>query len=184
MYTLIITGIVLFISVYPASANERISSYSGQEQREIKALSAEEREGYLSGQGMGLAKAGELNHYPGPRHVLDLAEEMQLTDEQVFKTKEVYDRMHEEAVVLGTLILEKEKRLDNLFARNEINEKNLKDMVLDISTLNGKLRLVHLRAHLQMVDILSPRQIDSYDSLRGYKEGSPDNNQHHAHGHH
>ena len=42
------------------------SPYAGQEQREIQALSTEEIEGYLSGSGMGLAKAAELNHSPVP----------------------------------------------------------------------------------------------------------------------
>jgi hypothetical protein len=31
---------------------------------------------------MGMAKAAELNGYPGPRHVLDLSPELHLTDAQ------------------------------------------------------------------------------------------------------
>lgn len=41
--------------------------YTGQENREIKALSPQEIEGYLNGLGMGYAKAVELNQFPGPR---------------------------------------------------------------------------------------------------------------------
>jgi hypothetical protein len=40
------------------------SPYVGQEFREIKALSPQEISDYLSGKGMGLAKAAELNGYP------------------------------------------------------------------------------------------------------------------------
>jgi hypothetical protein len=65
--------------------------YAGQEQQEIKALSAEEIEGYLSGSGMGLAKAAELNHFPGPRHVLDLVEPLQLSAEQRQKTQILFE---------------------------------------------------------------------------------------------
>ena len=36
---------------------------------DIKALSSEEVEQYLSGAGMGYAKAAELNRHPGPIHV-------------------------------------------------------------------------------------------------------------------
>lgn len=43
------------------------SPYVGQEYREIKALSTQEISDYMSGRGMGLAKAAELNGYPGPR---------------------------------------------------------------------------------------------------------------------
>jgi hypothetical protein len=44
------------------------SPYVGQEYREIKALSTQEISDYISGRGMGLAKAAELNGYPGPAH--------------------------------------------------------------------------------------------------------------------
>jgi len=58
-----------------ASANQ-LSPYVGQEQREIKSLSPDEVKDYLAGKGMGLAKAAELNHYPGPAHVLELASQL------------------------------------------------------------------------------------------------------------
>jgi hypothetical protein len=35
----------------------------------------------LKGDGMGFAKAAELNGYPGPAHVLSVAKELNLTDE-------------------------------------------------------------------------------------------------------
>jgi hypothetical protein len=50
---------------------------------------------------MGFAKAGELNHYPGPKHVLELERELSLEKEQIDKTKETYNRMHKAAVSLG-----------------------------------------------------------------------------------
>jgi hypothetical protein len=58
------------------------SPYRGEEVRNIKALSEQEIEAYLSGQGMGYAKAAELNSYPGPKHVLELARELGLTPAQ------------------------------------------------------------------------------------------------------
>ena len=58
------------------------SPYMGQESREIKALSPQEISDYLLGRGMGLAKAAELNGYPGPAHVLELAVQLEITSEQ------------------------------------------------------------------------------------------------------
>jgi hypothetical protein len=69
--------ITAFFYTTAAWAGEALSPYTGQERREIKALSNEEIDRYLSGDGMGLAKAAELNHYPGPRHVLELADQLQ-----------------------------------------------------------------------------------------------------------
>jgi hypothetical protein len=58
------------------------SPYAGEQQRHIKALAPEEIEGLTQGHGMGLSMAAELNHYLGPRHVLDLADDMALTAAQ------------------------------------------------------------------------------------------------------
>ena len=89
--------------------------YAGQEKRQIKALSAEEVEAYLSGEGMGLAKAAELNHFPGPKHVLDLAQQLQLSEKQITETKKIFDSMRGEATRLGRSVVDREKELDRLF---------------------------------------------------------------------
>jgi hypothetical protein len=155
------------------------SPYVGQEKREIKALSSEDIEGYLNGHGMGLALAAELNHFPGPKHVLELVKELRLSTEQVDRTKEVYDAMHEQAVSLGREIIEKERSLDNLFANQKIDQKSLSDMTIEIGKLQGELRAVHLIAHLEMKKILSSQQIDRYDILRGYRGDRGKQKHHH-----
>lgn len=144
------------------------SPYAGQEKREIKALSQEDMEAYLTGQGMGFAKAAELNHYPGPKHVLELARQMGLEKEQVDQTTEAYNRMHKDAVSFGRKIVEKERLLDELFASGRIDGEQLRQITLEIGTLQAHLRAVHLTAHLEMRQILTHHQIQRYDELRGY----------------
>ena len=165
---LIIFGLIITIPSL-AFAQSGHSPYAGQEKREIKALSQEDVEGYLTGQGMGFAKAAELNHYPGPKHVLELARELLLEKEQIDQTKEAYDRMHKDAVSLGRKIVEKEGFLDHLFASGRIDVEKLREITLEIGTLRGGLRAVHLRAHLEMKQILTPHHIQRYDELRGYQ---------------
>jgi len=46
---------------------------------------------------MGLAKAAELNGYPGPKHVLELAGPLKLTSAQVAATEATYRRMNSRA---------------------------------------------------------------------------------------
>lgn len=135
----------------------------------IKALSPDQVKAYLDGEGMGLAKAAELNHHPGPKHVLELASELNLSDEQRRRTQEVYQAMHERAVSVGTQIVEKEKELDALFGRGIIDENTLRQSNQKIAQLQGELRFIHLQAHLQMKQILSPEQREQYDQLRGYQ---------------
>jgi Spy/CpxP family protein refolding chaperone len=164
--------IVLFMLPALSFAQHGHSPYVGQEKRAIKTLSEEEMRALLSGQGMGLAKAAELNHYPGPRHVLDLSAELQLSEAQRVETQKIYDRMHREAVHLGALIIDKERELNDLFATEAVNSHHLQSLAKQIAQLHGDLRLVHLQAHVEMKQVLSREQIDTYDELRGYMTGS------------
>jgi len=159
---------ILTMLVVSSAAQLGPSSYAGQETRSIKALSVEEIQGLLSGQGMGLAKAAELNRYPGPRHVLDLATPLQLSEAQRAETQQVYDRMHQEAVRLGALIVEQERELDQRFATAAIDAQALQGLITSIAQLQGELRLAHLQAHIEVQHLLSPAQIAAYEALRGY----------------
>ena len=156
--------------------------YAGQEMRDIKALSPAEIEDYLSGNGMGLAKAAELNHYPGPKHVMELADELQLTADQLAKTQAVYDAMRQEAEELGKQIVNAERYLDRLFASQAITETTLQEHIRKIAASQGQLRLAHLKAHLAQRDILTPQQIAHYDTLRGYGHNGQ-HDHHHQHRH-
>ncbi|HEX8424203.1 MAG TPA: periplasmic heavy metal sensor, partial [Pyrinomonadaceae bacterium] len=144
------------------------SGYAGEERREIKSLSTEEVEQLLQGNGMGLAKAAELNHYPGPRHVLDLGGQLELTPEQRAATLATFERMRGEALSLGRQIVERERALDAMFAKGEIDEGKLRAATSQIARLQGNLRAAHLAAHLEMRRLLSPAQVKKYDELRGY----------------
>lgn len=147
------------------------SPYAGEESRGIKAISERRLAGYLSGAGMGFAKAAELNHYPGPKHVLELAGELQLSGEQRRATEEALSVMHTRAVTLGENIVETERRLDGAFRTRKADSRLTQALVADIAKLEGELRFTHLKAHLRMSEILTPRQIDRYDELRGYVSG-------------
>ena len=154
------------------------SPYAGQEIRGIKALSQEDIEGLLSGAGTpfgGMAKPAELNGYPGPRHVLDAVEagEFELTRGQKEQIDALYEEMRSEAIELGEKIIDKEKVIDEAFVNGTITEDLLQEKVLESASLYGQLRIVHLKYHLSMVDILTPQQVAQYNELRGYTSGDP-----------
>jgi hypothetical protein len=163
---LIATG---FFYATNALAAEALSPYVGQEKREIKALSKQEIDSYLSGDGMAFAKAAELNLYPGPKHVLDLAEQLQLSDGQRKRTGEIFQNMKAQAVSLGKELVDRERLLDSRFAQRTIADADLEQLVTEISVIQGKLRTVHLRAHLAQRIVLTADQIRRYDALRGYQ---------------
>ncbi len=144
------------------------SPYAGQEARSIKALSAEEQADLLAGRGMGFAKAAELNGYPGPAHVLELAESLSLNPEQRAETEALFKSMETKAKTLGQQLVDAERELDALFARKQVTPAQLDAATARIGTLQGKLRAAHLEAHLAQTRILSPGQVARYGVLRGY----------------
>lgn len=164
------------LAVSAQAAND--TPYRGQQERDIKALSSSEIDGYLQGSGMGFAKAAELNHYPGPRHVLDLAGPLALTPEQVARSQALYDRMNSAAVALGRKLVEKERELDRAFADEAVNARNLEALLGEIGALQARLRFVHLSAHLEQRALLTASQIRHYDRLRGYENGNGGDHQH------
>lgn len=134
----------------------------------IKALTQEELDGYLNGYGMGLAKAVELNHYPGPKHVLEFTQELKLTNEQIASTKQIFNEMQRRVLELGEQIVKEEQRLDKLCAAGKATEGDIEKIVKKIAQLRGDLRFAHMRAHLQTKTILTAEQVKKYDQLRGY----------------
>ena len=144
------------------------SLYVGQETRAIKSLSPQEIEGYLAGKGMGLAKAAELNGYPGPAHVLELAEQLALTTGQRTQTEALFEDMQAKAIAVGRELIAKERALDELFAMKAISVEGLQDALSRIAGLQAQIRAIHLQAHLAQVETLSPQQVVRYNEMRGY----------------
>lgn len=165
----------------PVVAGRAVSAYAGQEAREIKSLSAEEIRAYLAGEGMGFAKAAELNRYPGPKHVLELADKLELTEDQRRDTQAIFDAMKSEATRLGKRFVDLEVQLDSLFAGGRITPIELEEHVQKLAAVRGMIRIAHLKAHLAERKILTAEQIQKYDALRGYEEAG--DHKPHRHGH-
>ena len=158
--------VLILYSVTPAIAQQ--SEYVGEEHRGIKTLSEKEIEQYLSGAGMGFAKAAELNHYPGPKHVLDLADTLGISAEKKSVLEKIYVEMKANAIQAGKQILENEKVLNDAFSAGTISLTQLEHVTNKIGALQAKLRFTHLRAHLVTKSLMTKHQIHLYDQLRGY----------------
>jgi len=146
--------------------------YAGQQTRQIKALSDDDIAALLKGDGMGFAKAAELNGYPGPKHVLDLAGQLKLTEAQRQQIQAIFVKMSAAAKPLGAQLVARERVLDQLFQKGEITPDRLAAETAGIAELQGRLRDVHLSAHLETKALLTADQIALYEQLRGY--GHPD----------
>ena len=161
------------LQITAASDPEYTSNYIGQEKREIKSLSDEDIKELRAGAGWGLAKAAELNGLPGPKHILEMKKEIELTAEQEKMVIALYKDMNKEAVALGNKLIEYEEELNNRFAARNIDGKMLDELLGKISETYKSLRFTHLSAHLKTPSILTEDQIKKYNELRGYSSDDP-----------
>jgi hypothetical protein len=130
---------------------------------------------------MGLALAAELNGYPGPLHVLELADRIGLNGDQRAQVERLFAAMKAEAVALGARLIAEETELDRLFATRSVTPSNLSAATAAIAATQGALRETHLKYHLSTSAILSPEQARRYAELRGYAASAPSHSPHGQH---
>ncbi|HEY8267328.1 MAG TPA: hypothetical protein VIG34_01530 [Xanthobacteraceae bacterium] len=173
---------VIAFAAAPFTAHAQ-QPYAGFEARQIKALSDQQLADLRAGRGMGLALAAELNGYPGPTHVLELAQPLGLSEAQRIKMQELFAAMKAETVLLGEKLIVQEADLERLFAGRTITEASLATAMLAISATQAALRTAHLKYHLATVKVLAPAQIHQYAELRGYMSGEQPKHQQGGHQH-
>ena len=145
------------------------SSYAALASRTVKAPSDEQISDLRAAKGMGLALAAELNGYPGPLHVLQLADQLGLTPLQRAEMQHQADEMKRDARALGEEVIALETELDRQFASRSITPVGLDDITGRIGQKQAALRSAHPKYHLSTVATLSSAQVRQYNVLRGYE---------------
>jgi len=166
----VILAILVFFTLPAQSETGAHSQYSGQENRDIKSLSPADIDELQRGSGWGLAKAAELNGVPGPAHLLELKDEIPLSQDQVGAITKIYESMRAQAIEQGEAHIRLERELEQGFRNQTITEQTLKRKLGEISTSRGQLRYTHLVTHLKTPELLSTEQIARYNALRGYSD--------------
>jgi Spy/CpxP family protein refolding chaperone len=157
------------ITITPAPSP---SPYVGFETRDVKTLTTERQEGLKRGQGLGYALVAELNGFPGPLHVLELADQLELSAEQKTQTRVIYDRMRKEAIAAGEALIAAESHLDRLFQSKQVSYARVEAQTAVAAAQEARLRAIHLNAHVAMMEVLTQPQVESYGRLRGYRENA------------
>jgi len=160
--------LILAVLAAPLLAQAETSPYAANVEREIKALSSDQIAALRAGRGMGYATPAELNGYPGPRHVLDLSEELKLSDAQQQASERVFEEMKRAAVPLGEQLIEAHRALESAFQDRRASADGIAALSARIGDIEGRLRAVHLSAHVAERALLEPGQIARYAELRGY----------------
>lgn len=153
--------------------------YAGQQARTVTSLSAEDISELLAGGGWGLAKPAELTGYPGPAHVLELADKLALTPDQRTKVERIFKRMQARAKSIGPRYVAAELAIDEAFRSGKTGSGALETRLRDAERLRFELRRAHLQAHLETTPLLSTDQRRKYAELRGYGDQDGHHRMHH-----
>jgi hypothetical protein len=129
---------------------------------------------------MGLALPAELNGWPGPLHVLELADRLGLDAAQRAAVQAQHAAMLREAVAAGAAVIATEAALEALFTGGSPTAEAIAAATDAAGRAQGALRAVHLRWHLATTATLTPAQRSRYADLRGYGGGAAPA---HGHGH-
>lgn len=144
--------------------------YAGMQDRAIKSLSDSDIQELRRGGGWGLALAAELNGMPGPAHLLELKDQIPLTQDQVARTQALFDAMRKAAIPTGERLIAAETALEAAFAKGAVDEVALRRLLAEAESARTELRFIHLSQHFKTVQYLRPEQIKRYNVLRGYTE--------------
>jgi hypothetical protein len=162
--------IVLFAgSALAQDHQHKHSPYAGMQTRAVKALTEQQVADLRAGRGMGMALPAELNGYPGPAHVLELADGLDLSGEQRQRIQQLHAAMKAEAIAVGERLIGAETALDRAFRDRSITLPRLAELSGEISRTQAELRVVHLKYHLTTADLLTSDQSLRYAELRGYR---------------
>jgi len=167
-FTLLASGLAI-AQHHHAHEKPIAAPYAGMQNREIKALSPSQLDDLRAGRGMSLALPAELNGYPGPAHVLELSEQLDLSASQKAQTQQLHERMKSEARTAGEDVIRAEKELNDLFASKRATPQNVQEAATKAAAAQGRLRVAHLKYHIDMAAQLTEAQMHQYNQLRGYK---------------
>ncbi|MEL6412353.1 MAG: hypothetical protein AAFQ38_18350, partial [Pseudomonadota bacterium] len=118
------------------------SVYAGEETSQIKSLSFQDLEEIAHGGGWGLARAAELNGVPGPTHLLELADEIGLADQQREDIEAIREQMQADAITAGERFVAAEQALDEAFQQGAPDADMLERLVAEAVQARSALRLV------------------------------------------
>ncbi|HSM34929.1 MAG TPA: Spy/CpxP family protein refolding chaperone [Longimicrobiales bacterium] len=150
------------------------SPYAGMATVEGTTMTAEEVDGLRAGQGMRLALPAELNGFPGPLHVLELADRLEISDEVRAEVETIRGEMLAAAQRQGAAVIAADRALATAFraasggSRDAPSEVEIARLSAALGEARGQLQAIHLAAHLRTRALLTPEQRRRYEHLRGY----------------
>jgi Spy/CpxP family protein refolding chaperone len=189
---LLACGAVVMFAAAPAIAQESrdadrgmggMHQHRGQADGEMQAggmsggpmlsgISESEKKALLAGSGLGAGMIAMQNGYPGPKHVLEMGDELGLTAEQKEEIGTLFAERKASFVDMGSELVKKDEELTAMFASGSVKTKDVEKLAREIGQLQGELRAGHLNAHVLTWEALTEAQREKLASMRGMHQGS------------
>ncbi|MDT8437045.1 MAG: periplasmic heavy metal sensor [Gemmatimonadota bacterium] len=131
----------------------------------LGGISPAEKKALKEGKGLGAGRLAMMNGYPGPKHVLEMGDQFELTAAQRESLGTLFAEAKARFVGLGEELVREEETLEALFAEGEPDEEAVETRAVEIAVLQGKLRAAHLNTHLRTRAVLTPEQVAKLDAM-------------------
>ncbi len=129
-------------------------------------MDASEREAIETGQGFAMARAAEAHGLPGPKHILEYADVLELNALQRDRMTILMRSMRTAALKEGQAVLQAEAAIDAELARSTPDAARVAELTEVVGRARGRLRNVHLTTHLAAAPVLTSAQRAKYVQLR------------------
>jgi Spy/CpxP family protein refolding chaperone len=163
---LVVAGGTAAQSPHAPAGHRHAPGDGGEAHRRVDTYLKEFDAVVADGRGFGLAFAADQNGYPGPLHVLELKDRLQLTPAQETQMRALFATMLDQARPRAERLAAAEARLRRLFADGVADDAAVRAAVADTEAARADLRLAHLSAHLRARDVLTETQRRTYHEAR------------------
>lgn len=133
----------------------------------LGGMSDAEKEALKAGEGLGAGRLAMQAGYPGPRHVLEMGDELELTAAQKEQIGTIFGGAKASFAKMGAELVEKEEALEAMFAAGDVDVGDMTKLAAEIGERQGELRAAHLAAHVRTREALTPAQLEKLSAMAG-----------------
>jgi Spy/CpxP family protein refolding chaperone len=163
MYKALLSLLIILLSLTAAKAQTDSSTTASA----IKTLTLKQYTDYQKGPALTqMALPATMNRYPMPDDVLALKKELKLTAEQVKQLTAISKYLQLKKTEIGQSVLRNEKKLDELFSSQKLNEGSITFYGNRYGLYEGEYRTSVLLACYNTYNVLTPQQTTRFWQLK------------------
>ena len=165
MFKKVIPLLFVFYCGYAHAQTDSITNQSP-----VKSITTERYNALMKGVDLDhMSAVAELNHYPMPDKVLQYKKQLDLSPIQLSKLTVINTELRRKRIEMGGNIITNEKKLDDLFKANQVDEGVIIFYTNRYGLYQGEIRNAILQACYKTEQLLSAGQIKLLEKLENHK---------------